>query len=67
MRVSDILAEAKKPLFTFELVPPLKGGNAQTILEAVRTLSEFSPAYINVTNHQEEVVYIERPDGLLER
>lgn len=67
MRVSDILAEAKKPLFTFELVPPLKGGNAQTMLEAVRTLSEFSPAYINVTNHQEEVVYIERPDGLLER
>lgn len=67
MRVSDILAEAKKPLFTFELVPPLKGGNAQTILEAVRTLNEFSPAYINVTNHQEEVVYVERPDGLLER
>ncbi|MCK9547692.1 MAG: methylenetetrahydrofolate reductase [Sphaerochaeta sp.] len=67
MRVCDILAEAKKPLFTFELVPPLKGGDAQTILETVRTLSQFSPAYINVTNHQEEVVYIERPDGLLER
>ncbi len=67
MRVCDILAEAKKPLFTFELVPPLKGGNAQTILETVRSLSQFSPAYINVTNHQEEVVYIERPDGLLER
>lgn len=67
MRVSDILAQAKRPLFTFELVPPLKGGNVQTILEAVRELSEFSPAYINVTNHQEEVVYIERPDGLLER
>ncbi len=67
MRVCDILARAKRPLFTFELVPPLKGGDAQSILETVRTLSEFSPAYINVTNHQQEVVYIERADGLLER
>jgi methylenetetrahydrofolate reductase (NADPH) len=67
MRVCEILKRAKKPLFTFELVPPLKGSNAQQIMETVRTLSEFEPAYINVTNHQEEVTYIERPDGLLER
>src|SRR5690554_7307434 len=67
MRVCEILKQANKPLFTFELVPPLKGGNAQQIMETVRTLSEFEPAYINVTNHQEEVTYIERPDGLLER
>jgi len=67
MQVIDILNEAKKPLFTFELVPPLKGGDVQTLLESVRTLSEFAPAYINVTNHQQEVVYVEREDGLLER
>lgn len=67
MKVIDILKEAKKPLFTFELVPPLKGGNAQTLLETVRSLSIYEPAYINVTNHQAEVVYVERPDGLLER
>jgi len=67
MQVIDILNEAKKPLFTFELVPPLKGGNVQTLLDNVRMLSEFEPAYINVTNHQQEVVYTEREDGLLER
>lgn len=67
MKVRDILKEAKKPLFTFELIPPLKGGNADALLQTVRTLSLFEPAYINVTNHQAEVVYIERPDGLLER
>ena len=67
MKVIDILNQAKKPLFTFELVPPLKGGNAEVLLETVRSLSHFEPAYINVTNHQAEVVYIERPDGLLER
>lgn len=67
MQVIDILNEAKRPLFTFELVPPPKGGDVQTLLDAVRTLSEFDPAYINVTNHQMEVVYVEREDGLLER
>ncbi|MDD4449220.1 MAG: methylenetetrahydrofolate reductase [NAD(P)H] [Sphaerochaeta sp.] len=67
MQVIDILNQAKRPLFTFELVPPLKGGDVQTLLETIRQLSRFEPAYINVTNHQQEVVYIERPDGLLER
>jgi methylenetetrahydrofolate reductase (NADPH) len=67
MRVCEILETAKRPLFTFELIPPLKGTNAQTLLETVRTLSEFEPAYINVTNHQAEVVYLDRPDGLVQR
>ncbi|MGE4583047.1 MAG: methylenetetrahydrofolate reductase [NAD(P)H] [Sphaerochaeta sp.] len=67
MQVIDLLNQAKRPLFTFELVPPLKGGDAQSLLQTVRQLSEFEPAYINVTNHQQEVVYQERTDGLLER
>lgn len=67
MQVIDILNEAKKPLFTFELVPPLKGSDAQSLLGTVRELAQFEPAYINVTNHQQEVVYLEREDGLLER
>lgn len=67
MKVIDILNEAKRPLFTFELIPPLKGGNAQGLLETIKQLSVYEPAYINVTNHQQEDVYIERPDGLLER
>ena len=67
MQVIDILNEAKRPLFTFELVPPLKGGNVETLLESVRTLAQYEPAYINITNHQQEVVYLEREDGLLER
>lgn len=67
MQVIDILNNAKRPLVTFELVPPLKGGDAKSLLETVRKLSEFEPAYINITNHQQETTYFERPDGLLER
>lgn len=67
MRVTEIIQASKKTLFTFELVPPLKGRTLEPLLETIRTLMEFDPSYINVTNHQAEVVYIEREDGLLQR
>jgi methylenetetrahydrofolate reductase (NADPH) len=67
MRVPQIIANAAKPLFTFELVPPLKGRTIEPLMANIRTLMEYDPAYINVTNHQAEVVYLEREDGLLHR
>ncbi len=67
MKVTDILAQAKGPLFTFELLPPLKGHTMEAINSTIETLLPFKPAYINITNHQMEVMYIERSDGLIER
>ncbi len=67
MKVTDILANAKHPLFTFELLPPLKGHTLDGINAAIETLLPYRPAYINITNHQQEVVYVDRPDGLVER
>lgn len=67
MKVIDIITRAKKPLFTFELLPPLKGHTMEAINRAIETLLPYHPAYINITNHQMEVVYVERPDGLMER
>ena len=67
MKVTDIIKNATKPLFTFELLPPLKGHTLDAINEAIETMLPYEPAYINITNHQEEVVYLDRPDGLVER
>lgn len=67
MKVTDIIAQATGPLFTFELLPPLKGHTIESIYEAIETLLPYNPAYINITNHQMEVVYVDRPDGLVER
>ena len=67
MRVDEMIASARRPLFTYELLPPLKGHVLDTLYRAVETLQEFEPAYVNVTCHQQESVYIERPDGLIER
>jgi methylenetetrahydrofolate reductase (NADPH) len=67
MKVVDIIARAKHPLFTFEILPPLKGHTLDGIFSTVEKLREYEPAYINVTNHQQEVVYMDRPDGFVER
>jgi methylenetetrahydrofolate reductase (NADPH) len=67
MKVIDIIHQAKRPLFTYELLPPLKGKKIESIFTAIEKLQEFEPAYINFTYHQQEEVYRQRPDGLMER
>jgi methylenetetrahydrofolate reductase (NADPH) len=68
MSVIDKINEAKgKPLFTFELLPPLKGHSLERIYTAIDRLIEYNPAYINFTSHRNETVFRERPDGLLEK
>lgn len=59
--------EAKKTLFAFELLPPLKGEGTEGVFEAIDPLAEFNPAYINVTYHREDVTYVEHKGGLLEK
>lgn len=66
-KVIDSIRKADKPLFTFELLPPLKGKNISEIYKTVDPLVEFNPAYINITYHQQEVFYKERSDNLLEK
>jgi len=67
MSVIDKINNAKGPLFTFELLPPLQGHSIERVYSAIDRLIEFNPAYINFTSHRNETVYHERPDGLLEK
>ena len=67
MKVIDHLNKATKTLFSFELLPPLKGNNIETIHQTIEPLMEFEPPYINVTYHREEVVYKNHSSGLLEK
>jgi len=67
MSVIDKINNASGPLFTFELLPPLKGHSIERIYTAIDRLIEFNPAYINFTSHRNETTYFERPDGLLEK
>ncbi len=67
MSVTDKLKSARGPLFTFELLPPLKGHSIEKVYAAIDRLIEFQPAYINFTTHRNEITYKERTDGLLEK
>ncbi len=65
--VADLIKSSKRPLFTFELLPPLKGHSIDRIYHTIEGLMEYAPAYINFTSHRNEVVLMERPDGLMEK
>lgn len=67
MKVIEHLNEAKETLFSFEILPPLKGASIQSIYDGIDPLMEFKPKYINVTYHREEFIYKERGNGLLEK
>jgi methylenetetrahydrofolate reductase (NADPH) len=67
VKVIDHLKKAKSTLFSFEILPPLKGKSISSIYEGIDPLVEFKPAFINVTYHREEYVYKKREKGYLEK
>ena len=68
MKVTDHEKNAKgRTQLTFEILPPLKGQNIQSIFDAIDPLMEFKPPFIDVTYHREEYNYVERENGLLEK
>lgn len=67
MKVTEHLKQAKETLFSFEILPPLKGKSIQSIYDGIDPLMEFNPKFINVTYHREEYIYKDRGNGLLEK
>lgn len=68
MKIIDHIENAKgKTLFSFELLPPIKGQSIQSIYNAIDPLMEFNPPFIDVTYHREDYIYKQHPTGLLEQ
>ena len=68
MKIIDHINDKKNTSqFTFEILPPLKGQNLESIFDAIDPLMEFSPPFIDVTYHREEYVYKELDNGLLQK
>lgn len=67
MKVTEHIKQAKETLFSFEILPPLKGKSIQSIFDGIDPLMEFKPRFVNVTYHREEYIYKERENGLLEK
>lgn len=67
MKVIEHLQKASSTLFSFELLPPLKGHHIEGIYRTIDPLLEFKPSFVNITYHQEEVIYKKHKSGLLEK
>ncbi len=65
--VTSQIAKSDNTLFSFEILPPLKGQHFEHIQQAVEPLMDFEPAFVNVTYHQEEFEYKQLQNGLLEK
>ena len=64
MRVTEHLERADGPLISFEIIPPLRGGDLHGLLDLIEELSHHKPPFIDITSHAAEVVYEETPDGI---
>ena len=54
-------------MFSFEVLPPLKGTGTANLFRTIDTLREYNPSYINITTHRSEFVYTEQADGTFRR
>jgi len=52
MKVTEHIAAAKDTLFSFEILPPLKGKSIHSIFDGIDPLMEFQPKFVNVTYHR---------------
>jgi methylenetetrahydrofolate reductase (NADPH) len=67
MKVIDIIKQAGKTVFSFELLPPLKGNDTTRINRTIESLLDYDPKYINITTHRDEIEYKEQSDGIIRR
>lgn len=67
MRIIDIINESRNPIFSFEILPPLKGNSINKVFNIIERLKRFDPKFVNITSHHSEYVYKEQPDGSIRR
>lgn len=53
MSIAETLQSSSKTLFSFEILPPLRGKGLETIHNTINPLLEFNPQFINITSHRE--------------
>lgn len=63
MKITEHIRRANKTLFSFEILPPLKGDSIDSIYRGIDPLMEFKPSFIDVTYHREDYLEKKRPDG----
>lgn len=63
MRIIDIINDSPNPVFSFEILPPLKGNSIYKVYDIIDKLKRFDPKFVNITSHHSEYIYKPLPDG----
>ena len=67
-KVIDIInSHDGSPVFSFEVLAPLKGNSIYKVFNIIDRLQEFDPKFVNITSHHSEIIYREHSDGSVTR
>lgn len=67
MKVTEHFDRATRPLISFEIIPPLRGGDIKGLLALIEDLVKHNPPFIDITSHSAEVMYEETSRGIERR
>lgn len=67
MKVIEHIHLAKNPLFSFEIVPPVRGRSVKDIIDVVKALVPLEPPWIDVTSHSSTTFFQEKGDGTIQK
>ncbi len=67
MKVTEHFKKSNKTLFSYEIIPPMRGRSIDSIFELIEQLLPFEPPFIDLTSRSAEVYYEDLDDGSLRR
>jgi len=67
MKVIDFIEKANSTLFSYEIIPPNRGGSIDKVFNLVEQLVPFDPPFIDLTSRSAEVYYDKNEGGKVVR
>ncbi len=67
MKVIEYFKKSKTTLFSYEIIPPMRGRSMDSIFALIEELLPYEPPFIDLTSRSAEVYYEEFEDGTLRR
>jgi methylenetetrahydrofolate reductase (NADPH) len=67
MKVTEHFKKSNKTLFSYEIIPPMRGRSIDSIFDLIEQLLPFKPPFIDLTSRSAEVYYEDLDDGSLRR
>lgn len=64
MKVIEHLDRATRPLISFEIIPPLRGGRLDDLIRLILDLKRFDPPFIDITSHAAKKSYRQTESGM---